>query len=63
MRIRDVPLALATMLLWGLNFAVAKQALAERPPVQLTALRSTLMAPILLPLAPRPERSRPSMSP
>jgi len=59
MRIGDVLLALATMLLWGLNFAVAKLALAEFPPIFLTALRFTLVALILLPLAPRPTRIRP----
>ena len=59
MRIGDVLLALATMLLWGLNFAVAKLALAEFPPILLTALRFTLVALILLPLAPRPERWKP----
>ena len=59
MRIGDVLLALATMLLWGLNFAVAKLALAEFPPIFLTALRFTLVALILVPLAPRPERLRP----
>lgn len=59
MRIRDILLALATMLLWGLNFAVAKLALAEFPPILLTALRFTLVALILLPFAPRPARIRP----
>lgn len=52
-------LALTTMLLWGLNFAVAKLALAEFPPILLSALRFTLVALILLPFIPRPKRIRP----
>jgi O-acetylserine/cysteine efflux transporter len=59
MRIRDILLALTTMLLWGLNFAVAKLALAEFPPILLSALRFTLVALILLPFVPRPKRIRP----
>jgi O-acetylserine/cysteine efflux transporter len=59
MRIRDIMLALTTMLLWGLNFGVAKLALAEFPPILLTALRFTLVALILLPFAPRPKQMRP----
>jgi O-acetylserine/cysteine efflux transporter len=59
MSIRDVVLALSAMLLWGLNFAVAKLALAEFPPILLTALRFTLVAVILLPFAPPPQRIRP----
>jgi len=59
MRIRDVLLALATMLLWGLNFAIAKLALAEIPPILLTALRFTLVALILLPFAPKRKQIRP----
>jgi O-acetylserine/cysteine efflux transporter len=52
-------LALTTMLLWGLNFSVAKLALAEFPPILLSALRFTLVALILLPFVPRPKRIRP----
>ena len=59
MRIRDILLALVAMLLWGLNFAVAKLALAEFPPILLSALRFTLVALILLPFFPRPKRIRP----
>jgi len=59
MRIRDILLALTTMLLWGLNFAVAKLALTEFPPILLSALRFTLVALILLPFIPRPKRIRP----
>jgi O-acetylserine/cysteine efflux transporter len=59
MRIRDIVLALTTMLLWGLNFSVAKLALAEFPPILLSAIRFTLVALILLPFVPRPKRIRP----
>jgi len=51
---RDILLALGAMILWGLNFAVAKLALAEFPPILLQALRFTLVAIVLLPLCPRP---------
>jgi len=46
-------LALAAMAVWGLNFAVAKMALAEFPPIMLTALA------FLLPFRLRPPRLRP----
>jgi O-acetylserine/cysteine efflux transporter len=59
MRIRDILLALGAMLLWGLNFAVAKIALAEFPPILLSALRFTLVALTLLPFVPRPTQFRP----
>jgi O-acetylserine/cysteine efflux transporter len=52
-------LALTAMLLWGLNFAVAKLALAEFPPILLSALRFTLVALILLPFVQRPKHIRP----
>jgi O-acetylserine/cysteine efflux transporter len=56
MPVRDIILALVTMMLWGLNFAVAKLALADFPPILLTALRFTLVAAVLLPIRPRPSR-------
>ncbi|MDB5393838.1 MAG: multidrug transporter permease [Rhodospirillales bacterium] len=59
MRIRDILLALLAMALWGLNFAVAKMALAEFPPILLAALRFTLVALILLPFCRRPKQLRP----
>jgi O-acetylserine/cysteine efflux transporter len=59
MRPRDILLALTTMLLWGLNFSIAKLALAEFPPILLAALRFTLVALILLPFIPRPKQIRP----
>jgi O-acetylserine/cysteine efflux transporter len=51
MRTRDI--------LLGLNFAVAKLALAEFPPILLSALRFTLVALILLPFFPRPRQIGP----
>jgi O-acetylserine/cysteine efflux transporter len=59
MRIHDILLALMAMLLWGLNFAVAKMAMAEFPPILLAALRFTLVALVLLPFFPRPKQIRP----
>ena len=59
MQFRDILLALFGMALWGLNFAVAKMALAEFPPILLTALRFTLVALVLLPLSHKPARLAP----
>src|SRR5471032_1621068 len=59
MRIRDILLALVAMSLWGFNFAVAKLALAEFPPILLAALRFTLVALVLLPFCRRPKKLRP----
>lgn len=59
MRIQDILLALLVMLLWGFNFAVAKLALAEFPPILLAALRFALVALVLLPFCRRPPRMRP----
>jgi len=59
MRIRDILLALAAMMMWGLNFAVAKLALVEFPPILLAALRFTLVALVLLPFFPRPKELKP----
>ena len=44
------------MAIWGLNFAVAKLALAELPPILLTALRFTLVAAVLLPVSRLPQK-------
>jgi len=56
MRITDILLALLVMAIWGFNFAVAKIALTELPPILLTALRFSLVALVLLPLTRRPPR-------
>ena len=47
-------LALMVMVIWGLNFVVAKLGLTELPPMLLTGLRFVLVALILLPFVPRP---------
>lgn len=52
-------LALIAMAFWGLNFAFAKIALAEFPPILLAALRFLLVAAVLLPFCRRPPRIRP----
>jgi O-acetylserine/cysteine efflux transporter len=59
MRIQDILLALLTMALWGLNFAVAKMALAEFPPILLAALRFLLISLLLVPFCKRPKPIRP----
>jgi O-acetylserine/cysteine efflux transporter len=59
MRIRDIFLALLTMMIWGVNFAAAKIALGGFPPILLTALRFALVAIILVPFCPRPRRIGP----
>ncbi len=42
-------LALCVMLIWGVNFAVAKVTVAELPPLFVNAIRFALVAAILLP--------------
>src|SRR5579859_5480896 len=61
MRNRDIILALLAMAFWGLNFAFAKMALAEFPPILLAALRFLLVAAVLLPFCRRPPSIRPIM--
>jgi O-acetylserine/cysteine efflux transporter len=61
MRIQDILLALLAMFLWGLNFAVAKLALGEFPPILLTALRFSLVALVILPFCRRPPSLKPIM--
>ena len=47
-------LILVIMVLWGLNFAVAKTGLQQLPPIFLVAARFLLVAILLLPFAKRP---------
>ena len=47
-------LVLVIMVLWGLNFAVAKTGLEQLPPIFLVAWRFLLVAVLLLPFAKRP---------
>ena len=46
---------LGIMVLWGLNFAVAKVGLQQMPPIFLIACRFLLVALLLLPFAKRPQ--------
>lgn len=46
---RDLALTLLVMLIWGLNFPVAKTVLEEFPPLLLMGLRFTLVAALLVP--------------
>src|SRR3546814_3493967 len=48
-------LILGLMVLWGVNFAVAKVGLEQLPPMLFMALRFALVAILLLPFAKRPE--------
>jgi len=47
---RDAALAVLVVLLWGANFAIAKTALDELPPLALVAMRFALVAALLLPV-------------
>jgi len=49
-----VLLALLVMLIWGLNFVMAKVGLTEIPPILLTGLRFSLVALVMVPFVPRP---------
>ena len=51
---RDIAIALLVMLVWGVNFAVAKTGLSEFPPIMMMTLRFTLVAAILVPFVRRP---------
>jgi len=51
---RDIAIATFVMLVWGVNFAVAKTGLAEFPPIFMMALRFTLVAALLIPFVRRP---------
>lgn len=46
---------LGLMLLWGINFAIAKIGLEQLPPMLFMALRFALVALLLLPFAKRPQ--------
>lgn len=54
MNARDAALAVMVMLLWGLNFAVAKEALDQVPPLSLMALRFAVVAALLVPFVRLP---------
>jgi O-acetylserine/cysteine efflux transporter len=50
----DLLLAVAVMLLWGINFVAAKMGLAELPAILLMSMRFATVAAILLPFARLP---------
>jgi O-acetylserine/cysteine efflux transporter len=54
MKASDMALAVIVMAIWGLNFSVAKFALAELPPIFTMALRFALVAALLLPFVKAP---------
>jgi O-acetylserine/cysteine efflux transporter len=53
---RDLCLVLVTMLIWGLNYVVAKLGILEVPPLALLALRFFLVGALLAPLVAFPRR-------
>lgn len=54
MKPADIGIAILVMLIWGVNFAVAKFALSQFPPIFMMALRFALVALLLVPLVRRP---------
>lgn len=51
---RDLGIVLLIVVVWGLNFPVAKLGFTELPPILLTAFRFALVALLLVPFVPRP---------
>jgi O-acetylserine/cysteine efflux transporter len=49
----DIALATLVMLIWGVNFAVAKTGLEELPPLLMMAVRFSLVAALLMPFVAR----------
>ncbi len=54
MTLPDVAIATFVMLVWGVNFAVAKVGLSQFPPILMMAMRFALVAALLVPLVRRP---------
>lgn len=54
MTVADIAIAAFVMLVWGVNFAVAKVGLAEFPPLLMMTLRFALVAILLVPFVKRP---------
>lgn len=54
MTLPDIAIATFVMLVWGVNFAVAKVGLAEFPPLLMMTLRFGLVALLLVPFVKRP---------
>lgn len=55
MKIHHMGLALLVMIIWGLNFPVAKFGLQEMPPLLLLAFRFAAVALLLVPFVPIPK--------
>ena len=54
MRLHHIAMALCVMLIWGVNFAVAKVTVAEMPPLFVNAIRFGLVALLLVPVVKVP---------
>ena len=54
MRLPDIGIAVFVMLIWGVNFAVAKFAVTHFPPIFMMTLRFALVALLLVPFVRRP---------
>lgn len=54
MKLHHMLLALGVMVLWGLNFPVAKAGLREFPPLMMLGIRFALVALLLVPFVPFP---------
>lgn len=61
MKPAHILLALLIMLIWGLNFVMAKIGLAEFPPLLLVGLRFTLVAVLLVAFVPVPRDKLPQI--
>ncbi|MHA1568606.1 MAG: DMT family transporter [Alphaproteobacteria bacterium] len=61
MKPAHILLALMTMVIWGLNFVMAKIGLAEFPPLLLIGLRFTLVAVLLVAFVPVPKDKLPQI--
>jgi len=59
MRPSDILLALATMVIWGLNFSVTRTTLGVFPPLLAAALRFALVGLVVVPFCARPTRLLP----
>ncbi|NBB82017.1 MAG: EamA family transporter [Alphaproteobacteria bacterium] len=51
---RDAAIAVAVMLLWGLNFPIAKEGLDQLPPLAMVSLRFVIVAVLLVPFVRLP---------
>jgi O-acetylserine/cysteine efflux transporter len=56
LRLGDLALVLLVMVVWGVNFVVAKVGMTEFPPMMIIGLRFAVAAALLLPFAPLPPR-------